>query len=90
MKESGVIIFAVHNPEKLDERKVADKMNVGGIGKIVNIHKRTAADYGESFRNAGFRKLFEKYPKTSRKFLEKYEQADSIKIPKYMVLAYKK
>lgn len=90
MKERGIIIFAVHNPEKLDERKIADKMNVGGTGKIVNIHKRTAGDYDESFKNAGFRKLFEKYPTTSRTFLEKYGQIDSVKIPKYMVLAYKK
>lgn len=32
----------------------------------------------------------EKYPKTSKKFLKSYEQKDSLRIPKYMILAYKK
>jgi len=85
---NGHIIFAVHNPKKLDERNVKDRTSIAG--KTLRIYRRTSADYDKIFTNLGFVKTFEKYPKTSRKFLKIYEQKDSIEIPKYMILAYKK
>ncbi len=90
LAKEGHIVFAVHNPKKLEERGVKEKFEIPNTGKIVPIFKRNAGDYDKIFRDLGFKKTLEKYPKTSRKFLEKYTQKDSLKIPKFMILAYKK
>ena len=86
----GHIIFAVHNPKKLEERGVKDDFNMGNTCKTVKIFKRTAKDYDKLFQKFGFKKTLEEYPKTSPEFLKRYEQKDSLKISKYMILAYKK
>ena len=86
----GHIIFAVHNPKKLEERGVKDDFNMGNTCKTVKIFKRTAKDYDKLFQKLGFKKTLEEYPKTSTEFLKRYGQKDSLKISKYMVLAYKK
>lgn len=38
----------------------------------------------------GFKKTLEEYPETNAEFFKKYKQNDSLEIPKYMILAYKK
>ncbi len=86
----GHIIFAVHNPKKLEERGIKGDFTMGNTGKTVKIFKRTAKDYDKLFQKIGFKKTLEEYPKTSPEFLKRYEQKDSLKISKYMVLAYKK
>lgn len=90
LADEGHIVFAVHNPKKLEERKIKTKFEIGKTGKITTIYKRTAEQYDEIFKSLGFKKKFEKYPKTSKKFLQKYKQEDSMKIPKYMILGYVK
>ena len=90
LADEGHIIFAVHNPKKLEERKIKNKFEIGKTGKITKIYKRTAEQYDKIFKNLGFKKKFEKYPRTSKKFLQEYKQEYSAKIPKYMVLGYKK
>ena len=90
LADEGHIVFAVHNPKKLEERGIRDKFEIGKTGKITTIYKRTSQQYNKIFRNLGFSKKFEKYPRTSKIFLQKYNKNDSIKIPKYMVLGYKK
>ena len=90
LTDDGYLMFVVHNPKKLDERKIKTKLNVGETGKLVQIYKRDSKDYDKILRKVGFRKVLEKYPKTSRKFLKKYGQKDSMKIPKYMLMVYKK
>ncbi|MBI2661474.1 class I SAM-dependent methyltransferase [Candidatus Woesearchaeota archaeon] len=90
LTNDGHIIFAVHNPAKLDENGIKEDFNVGNTGKIVKIFKRTANDYDKIFKKLSFKKTLGEYPKTSPEFLERYGQKDSLKIPKYMILAYKK
>ncbi len=90
LAKEGHIIFAVHNPKKLEERGVKGKFEIPDTRKTVPIFKRNAEDYDKIFRDLRFKKTVEKYPKTSKKFLEKYTQRDSLKIPKYMILGYKR
>ena len=88
MANGSNIFIVLHNPKKLDERKIKNKLNLNG--KVVAIYKRNSKEYDRVFKQFRFKKLLEKYPKTSKKFLQKYKQEDSTKIPKYMVLGYKK
>lgn len=90
LTKNGYIIFVVHNPKKLDERKVDNKFEVGNTGKIVTIYKRTAEDYDKIFKHLGFKKIIEKYQNSSKDFLKRYKPKDSARIPKYLILSYKK
>ena len=88
LEKNGHIIFAVHNPKKMRERKITNKLKLED--KEVDIYIRSSKDYDKMFNSLGFSKKLEKYPKTSEEFLKKYTQKDSLRISKYMILAYKK
>jgi hypothetical protein len=89
-KCGGCIVFANHNPERLQEKGVSDTLYLTDTNIPVPIYQRSFEDYNKIFSKIGFVNNLEHYASQSKEFIEKYKIANVTKNPKYQILGYKK
>ncbi len=89
LKDSGIIVFANHNPKRLSEKGMKDILYLTDTNIPVTIYQRNVEDYDKIFLKYGFVRDMEYYATQDQKFVTRYK-ISLTKNPKYLILGYKR